>query len=246
MKSKLGNKSNLIILEFIIRLAVFSFVVACYFLYGNIAAIVVDTPFFGRFTIVHLVWLLMMAGMVLHLFPNNTGWAANNKQFSEVPHEQQYNQALLHQEVRKMNDGARKVLALWISIIVVVMALYFYGIISGSGIILIVMVFYICDAVCMFVWCPLQHFFMKTRCCVNCRIYGWGYFLVYAPLFMIVDIFTWSLALVALALLIRWEITYARHTERFWAGSNPALRCGNCAEQSCRFKRHLASLRQNR
>jgi hypothetical protein len=161
-----------------------------------------------------------------------------------IQHE--YNQRLLYNEIKKMNDGAKKVLTLWIAINAVIILLYFYGVIGGSEIILIVALFYVCDAFCMFVWCPLQHFFMKARCCINCRIYGWGYFLVYAPLFIIVDFFTWSLAIMSLILLIRWEIIYFRHTERFWAGSNAALQCSNCSERSCELKRHLSSLRLGR
>jgi len=242
IKHMTGSKSKFIILEFAIRLAVFTFILTACLRYGDIAAIISDTPFFSGFSAALLVWILMMAGMIMHLFPMNAGFTANNRQFGDTPQDGREVLRVPRSEARKMNGGARKVLALWIGINAVVAFLYLNGMMGASGIILIVAVFYLCDAVCMFVWCPLQQFFMKTRCCANCRIYGWGHFLVYAPLFMIVDVLTWSLAVMALILLIRWEVVYSRHTERFWAGTNPALRCANCTERSCEFKKYISSL----
>jgi hypothetical protein len=89
----------------------------------------------------------------------------------------------------------------------------------------------------MAVWCPLQKLFMKSRCCVDCRIYGWGYFLVFGPLLLLPNFFTVSLAASAAALLVRWEIACARHPERFWTGSNAALRCESCARRHYGCKR---------
>jgi len=44
--------------------------------------------------------------------------------------------------------------------------------------------------------------------------------------------------------MLRWELAYLRHRERFFESSNSALRCSQCQEQLCRCKRKLS--RQNK
>lgn len=39
--------------------------------------------------------------------------------------------------------------------------------------------------------------------------------------------------------LIRWEVVYAKHPERFWYGSNKNLQCVNCKDKTCRIKNHI-------
>lgn len=39
--------------------------------------------------------------------------------------------------------------------------------------------------------------------------------------------------------LLKWEMTYAKHPERFWEGSNKVLKCSNCKDKSCQFKKAL-------
>jgi hypothetical protein len=46
----------------------------------------------------------------------------------------------------------------------------------------------------------------------------------------------------ALALLLRWEITFFRHPERFSKNTNGYISCANCTEKLCRHKKQLASL----
>ena len=50
-----------------------------------------------------------------------------------------------------------------------------------------------------------------------------------------------SLGLVAFIIFLRWELTFARHKERFIETSNCALKCSQCEEQLCRYKRSIAA-----
>ncbi len=85
-----------------------------------------------------------------------------------------YDPRRLTQASQKMNDNARSVLVFWLIVNTVLTVLYLIGVLSANAVILVVMVYYLCDAFCMVIWCPLQTVFMKSRCCVDCRIYGWG------------------------------------------------------------------------
>lgn len=230
------------VIELFIRLGVFAAVIAVYLITGDVASIVLNTPFFGQFTAVHTAWLILLAGMVIQLIPSRRIFVSNSKQFEQLytPPKQGYDPRRLMQEAQKMNAGARNVLIFWLTINVVLAVLYFAGILGANAVILVVMVYYLCDVFCMLIWCPLQKIFMKSRCCVDCRIYGWGYFLVFGPLLLLPGFFTISLAAFAIALLIRWEVSYALHPERFWSGSNILLHCQNCTTRHCELKRQIA------
>ena len=46
----------------------------------------------------------------------------------------------------------------------------------------------------------------------------------------------------SVALLIRWELTFYLHPERFSENTNEYLRCENCTEKLCAHKKQLKSL----
>ena len=60
--------------------------------------------------------------------------------------------------------------------------------------------------------------------------------MMFTPILFIRDFFNWSLFFTSLVVLIRWEIYYAKHPERFWEGSNENLKCKNCNEKLCQYK----------
>lgn len=82
---------------------------------------------------------------------------------------------------------------------------------------------------------------MKNRCCVNCRIYDWGHFMMFTPMLFIRNFFSWSLFFTSVVVLIHWELLYAKHPERFWHGSNRSLQCANCKDKTCQYKKQIAS-----
>ena len=45
----------------------------------------------------------------------------------------------------------------------------------------------------------------------------------------------------ALIVMLRWELLFARHPERFWRGSNASIRCENCKDKMCRIKKPIVS-----
>ena len=57
-----------------------------------------------------------------------------------------------------------------------------------------------------------------------------------------VNPFALVLVLTSLALLIKWEITYHAHPERFSDTTNLSIRCVNCQEKLCAHKKQLQYL----
>ena len=77
---------------------------------------------------------------------------------------------------------------------------------------------------------------MHNRCCVNCRIFAWGSWMMAAPLMCVVHWYAQTLVWAGVVVLLCWEIRLHRHPERFWMGSNRNLQCAHCQEQLCRYK----------
>ena len=85
---------------------------------------------------------------------------------------------------------------------------------------------------------------MKNKCCSTCRIYNWDYAMMFTPLFFVRKTYTWSLLVLSVALLVRWEITFFLHPERFSEKTNDYLQCRNCTEKLCVHKKQLITLRK--
>lgn len=66
--------------------------------------------------------------------------------------------------------------------------------------------------------------------------------MMFTPLFFVDKAYTWSLLVVSVALLARWEITFFRFPERFSETTNGYLHCKNCTEKLCTHKKQLTSL----
>ena len=94
--------------------------------------------------------------------------------------------------------------------------------------------FYLCDLVCVLVWCPFRVFLMKNRCCTTCRIFNWDHLMMFAPFLFLPGFYGWSLLGMSVVTFAVWEIAFRLHPERFWEGSNQALKCKTeltgCAE----------------
>ncbi len=60
--------------------------------------------------------------------------------------------------------------------------------------------------------------------------------MMFTPMLFIKNFFSWSLFFTSIVVLIKWEITYAKHPERFYSGANKRLQCANCNDKICQFK----------
>ena len=230
------------ILKLIFRVCLFLFVIFLYVFDRELLSIT------GIYHIVgirpmHVIWVILMIEMIIQITPTSKITMGCLKQFRDKYTEpsETYDKLNLYENVQQMNISAIKVLLTWFLFNSIVGIIYLYGLIGVTELILITMFYYVSDLICVIFWCPFQSLIMKNRCCVNCRIFNWGHFMMYTPMLFIRSFFSWSLFFMSILVLIRWELSYLKHPERFWDGSNTAIRCTECSDNLCKFKKALKS-----
>lgn len=189
---------------------------------------------------IHLLWMLFMLIMILHIFPTEKLSMALRK--SKEEHFQpveNYSQLELLKFVQNMNGRAWIVMLIWLSFNAIFGVLYLLDILDNADMLMLTVFFFLCDYICILFFCPFQTYIMKNRCCVNCRIYDWGHFMMFTPMLFIKNFFSWSLFFTSLVVLIHWELIYAKHPERFWFGSNKTIQCANCKDKTCQIKKAI-------
>lgn len=227
--------------KFVLRLSLFLAVLGMYVLDRPLLLEVVQTFSWRRFTVVHLAWLVFMTIMLLHIIPTNSitmAWKkARGEVFREVPG---YDRLRLLEQTQLQNQRAWQVMLVWLCFNAIFGFLYLWGVIGEGELLLLTMFYFVCDYICILFFCPFQTFLMKNKCCINCRIYDWGHFMMFTPMLFIRNFYSWSLFFMSVVVLIHWELEYAKHPERFWEGSNVTLQCRSCRERTCQIKRQAA------
>ncbi|TCL55158.1 hypothetical protein EDC14_105726 [Hydrogenispora ethanolica] len=189
----------------------------------------------------HILWLIFAAGMVHKFFPQKIASMGCRKQFKSTyaPSEREPDRADMAAWIKAENGAARKVLAVWVALHVALALLYDAKLLGESEILLLSLIYYVCDLICVLFYCPFQSLIMKNRCCVTCRIFNWDSMMMVTPLILVPSFFSWSLGLIAFMVLIRWEVTYRRHPLRFSDACNKNLHCTHCRERLCVLKRSV-------
>ena len=142
------------------------------------------------------------------------------------------------------NNGTLLVALVWIVFNGIFGALHNVGVLDNGEMILLFSCYSVCDMICILFFCPFQSWFLKNKCCVACRIYNWDYAMMFTPLFFVGTAYAWSLLALSVGLLLRWEITFYLHPERFSEKTNAYLECANCTEKLCTHKKQLEKLRK--
>lgn len=191
-----------------------------------------------KFNFMHFMWMVFMGLMVLHIFPMKiiSMGAGKTCESNYVP-VPDYSKMELLTFVHNENKKAWKSMSVWLVGNGIVGILHYFGIICKPELLLITGFYFISDYICILIFCPFQTFGQKDRCCVNCRIFDWGHFMMFTPMLFIKTFYSWSLFFMGLLVIIHWEIKWTNHPERFWFGSNQMLRCVNCKDQTCKIKR---------
>ncbi|MBQ7898029.1 MAG: hypothetical protein IJ323_06360 [Clostridia bacterium] len=190
-----------------------------------------------RPAILGFIWIVFTFEMILRFFPSRLESMGCQKQFKKN---------FVNPKTYKSTPDVRKstfaVALSWLLLNGIIGLLYYIGFIDKGILILISLFYSVCDMICILFFCPFQTWFMKNKCCGSCRIYNWDYAMMCTPLIFIPDVFTWSLLLIALLLLIFWETLYHLHPERFHEETNDTLSCRNCEEKLCQHKKCLRHL----
>ena len=190
-----------------------------------------------------VVWIFFTIEMMFRFFPSKMESMGCQKQFKR--------NYLPKGENIKPTNQSWKVTALvtvvWLALNAIFGILYYTGIFDRGILILIAILYSVCDIICILFFCPFQTWFMKNRCCATCRIYNWDFAMMFTPLVFIPSLYTYSLLGFALLILLRWEITYRRFPERFSTDTNKCLDCSRCEEKLCSHKTQLQSfLKKNK
>lgn len=193
---------------------------------------------FDRFSFFHIMWIFWMMDMVLQLIPARRYWPLGSQKFLKhcfeplTDYMKRSDQNFI-KFIIKSNRDTLLVGIIWVGLTVAIAVAYFTGLIGRRMMLLISVAFYVCDIICVLFWCPFRVWFMKNRCCTTCRIFNWDHIMMFSPLLFVPGVYTWSLCAVALVIFAVWEVTFQLHPERFWEGTNTALRCANCTDRIC-------------
>lgn len=214
-----------------------------------------------------IIWIVFMVEMMLRLFPSRFESPGSQKQFyrnfvpaeqiqdGPVPVEQMSAEQKPDEKAQAKqvpvvrgkidipdNNATMLVAFMWVGLNLIFGALYMAHILDDGIMILLACAFAVCDMICILFFCPFQTWFLKNKCCGSCRIYNWDYAMMFTPLFFVKTPYTWSLFFMSILLLLRWEIVFYLHPERFSEKSNAYLACENCTEKLCGYKTQLHSL----
>ena len=191
--------------------------------------------FFREFSVLHLLWLIWVWDMIQQILPvRNKLPLGSMKLFANRfrPAKDKIKDEALRTYIVTATRAAYKVFALWLALLAVIGILYYAQILNKPLLFLISVAFYVCDLICGLIWCPFR-LMMKTRCCTTCRIFNWDHFMMFSPLYFMGGFYGLSLALLATADFLVWEISVMLHPERFWDRSNQALKCSECTDKLC-------------
>ena len=187
--------------------------------------------------IIVITWAVFVVEMLFRFFPSKYESPGCQKQFAKNYIKSGSTEIVIHD-----NNASVLVALIWVVFNGLFGALHMTGILDDGIMILLCSLYSICDIICILFFCPFQTWFMKNKCCSTCRIYNWDYAMMFTPLFFVRKSYTWSLLVLSVALLIRWEITFYLHPERFSEKTNDYLQCRNCTEKLCAHKKQLNSL----
>lgn len=237
MKRKISVVSVLHYIRLVYRFALFVLLLISYIRYRMFSADPVLESAEKIPAIIYITWAVFVAEMILRFFPSKYESPGCQKQFAR-----NYIKSGSTEISIPDNNAAVLVALIWIVFNGIFGALHLAGVLDDGIMILLSSAYSVCDIICILFFCPFQTWFLKNKCCSTCRIYNWDYAMMFTPLFFIRKSYSWSLLALSVALLIRWEITFYLHPERFSEKTNDYLQCRNCTEKLCTHKKQLNSL----
>ena len=222
-------------LRLVARIIIFIACVLIYFFEKDCFDVVYGLNFFKRFSVFHILWGIWIVDMIMQLIPVKAHISiGSQKVFRSLfkPIKEKISYKNLKKFILDTTASAYKVMIIWVLLNLVIGILYLKGIIDEGVVLLISVFFYVCDLICVLIWCPFR-LIMKNKCCTTCRIFNWDHLMMFSPLITLNSFYSWSLFLFSLAIWIIWEICFFTYPERFWEDSNMALRCSECTDKLC-------------
>ncbi|MEE1086996.1 MAG: hypothetical protein U0L05_07530 [Schaedlerella sp.] len=183
-----------------------------------------------------VIWCIYVIEMLLRFLPSSFESMGCQKQFSK-----NYRPPKKDEQCPRLLPWPRvlSVVIFWVLLNGLIGYLYHIRLFDAGILILISLAYAVCDMICILFFCPFQTWFMKNRCCTTCRIYNWDFAMMFTPLTFIDNIFSQTLVLISILLLIRWEYALYRHPQWFSETTNQSLSCAMCQEKLCHHKTQL-------
>lgn len=193
-----------------------------------------DFDFFHKFSWLHLLWCVWMLDMLFQLIPVKHVALGSHKVFKLRfrPVLERINLDALKAYILTTTRSAYKVMLLWTALITALGFLKHWGVLSDVHLFLVSVLFYVCDLICVLIWCPFR-LIMKNKCCTTCRIFNWDHMMMFTPMLFVKGFFSISLLVMAFSIWLIWELCVLIYPERFWEKSNAALKCSECTDKLC-------------
>ena len=191
--------------------------------------------FFKEFNVLHILWGVWVLDMILQIVPLKNKLALGSQKLFATrfkPIIEKINYEALKNYVVTTTKAAYKVFIIWSIVVLGIGLLYYWGIISKITVFMISIFFYVCDLICVLIWCPFR-LLMKNKCCTTCRIFNWDHLMMFAPLIFIGGFFATSLVIMAILAWLVWEVAVMIYPERFSELTNEALKCSECTDKLC-------------
>ena len=191
--------------------------------------------FFDGFHILHLLWLIWIFDIILQIIPIKNKIALGSQKLFANRFEsihKKINHKALKDYIKNTTISAYKVFIIWALLILVIGVLYYFNIINKIWLFMFSVFFYVCDLICVLIWCPFR-LIMKNKCCTTCRIFNWDHLMMFSPLIFCGGFFAISLVVMAFLAWLVWELCILLYPERFSEMTNVALRCSNCTDKLC-------------
>jgi len=234
-KKPMSKMRKIYMARFVFRCVLLVAFIVLYFVAPEQFAVLEGWNFFKSFSALHVFWVLLMYAMIRQLISYRgslTIGSQKNFKANFQPPADGYDKAGLRAYIKRINKGALLVLGVWSLLIASLSVLYVFDILEKEHLFLISVAFYLCDLICVLFFCPFR-LMMKTRCCTTCRIFNWDHFMMVTPMLLVGGFFAVSLLVMAIVVLVAWEICILVHPERFWDRSNTTLRCSSCTDKLC-------------
>ena len=191
--------------------------------------------FFRSFSWLHLLWCIWVIDMAVQLMPVKANISLGSQKLWHMrfkPIREAFSIEKVKKHVLETTRAALWVVVLWCALIAVIGVLAWQGIMTDIALFVTSIVFYVCDLICVLIWCPFR-LIMKNRCCTTCRIFNWDHLMMFSPLLFMPSVYCWSLLGLSIVAVLVWEIFVFLHPERFWEGANEALTCASCTDKLC-------------
>ena len=190
--------------------------------------------FFKKFSWLHLLWVIWMLDMLQQLYPAKNIALGSHKYLKGrfKPVLERINKETIVQHVLTTTRAAYKVMVLWIALIAALGMLKYMGLLKDAHLFLVSAAFYVCDLICVLIWCPFR-LMMGNKCCTTCRIFNWDHLMMFTPMLYVKGFFSLSLLGMAIVIWLIWELCVMLYPERFWEKSNAALKCSECTNKLC-------------